>query len=208
MPRRRRNRAILARYDRAVQLDRPALVIVSGAPGSGKSTLARRLASDLRLSLLARDALKEALADAMGMPADVAESSRLGAGAYAVMYVAAAELLDAGAGIVVESNFRRGSAEDELVRLLGHGNRCLIHCTASNEVLTARYADRFSRGERHPAHLDDLRSDALADDLATGRFEPLDLPIPTLVVDTSNGYEPPYEQVRDFAAFPQAMARR
>jgi predicted kinase len=64
-----------------VQRRQPApLVIVSGAPGSGKTTLATRLSQDLGLPMLDRDALKEALADAIGHPADVDASARLGAG--------------------------------------------------------------------------------------------------------------------------------
>jgi hypothetical protein len=44
----------------------------------------------------------------------------------------------------------------------------------------------------------------LADDLASGSYEPLDLPVPTLVVETTNGLRPIYEEVRDFAAVPWA----
>jgi adenylate kinase family enzyme len=41
-------------------------VMVSGPPGSGKSTLARPIAEELRLPLIAKDAIKEALMDVLG----------------------------------------------------------------------------------------------------------------------------------------------
>jgi predicted kinase len=191
-----------------VQSRAPTLVIVSGAPGGGKTTLARRLGSDLRLPLLGKDALKEALADAMGPPADVPASSRLGDGAYAVLYLAVAALLESGAGAIVESNFRRGVSEPDLRPLLADSVACLVHCTADSATLQARYADRFARGERHAVHLDGDRATGLAEDLASGRFEPLDLPIPTLVVDTTDGWRPTYEEIREFAGFPEAALRR
>jgi predicted kinase len=199
---------MLARYDRSVQSRAPALVIVSGAPGGGKTTLARRLSSDLRLPLLSKDALKEALADAMGLPSDVPASMRLGDGAYATLYLALAAVLDAGTGAVVDSNFRRGVSEPGLRPLLAMGTACLVHCTADASTLQARYEARFVRGERHPVHLDGDRVAGLAEDLAYGRFEPLDLPIPTLVVNTTDGWRPSYEDVRDFAALPEAALHR
>jgi predicted kinase len=191
-----------------MQSSAPTLVIISGAPGSGKTTLARRLAFDLRLPLLARDELKEALADAMGAPRDVPASMRLGAGAYATLYLVAQQLLEARIGVILESNFRRGVSETELQALLAWSDAGLIHCTATPEVVQRRYAERHDRGERHPAHLDADRAAALADDLAAGRFEPLDLPIPTLMVDTTDGWRPSYEEVRDFAAVPRASLLR
>jgi predicted kinase len=206
-PRRRRNGPMLARYDPTVQSRAPSLVIVSGAPGGGKTTLARRLSSDLRLPLLSRDELQEALADAMGWPSDVPGSMRLGAGSYAVLYRTLAALLEAGSGAVVDSNFKRGVSEPELRPLIAWGTACLVHCTADPATLQARYTDRFARGERHPAHLDGDRAVGLAEDLAAGRYEPLNLPIPTLVVDTEDGWRPSYEEVRDFAALPEAALR-
>jgi hypothetical protein len=99
-------------------------------------------------------------------------------------------------------------SETELQPLLGWSDACLIQCTAVPEVVMRRYAERADRGERHAAHLDADRAAALAMDIADGRFEPLDLAIPTLVVDTSDGWRPPYEEIRDFAVFPRASSLR
>lgn len=179
----------------------PRLVVVSGAPASGKSTLARHLADALALPLLAKDALKEAIADAMGRPWDVPASQRLGEAAYAVQYNVAAGLLDGGIGVVVESNYRRGVAEAELGRLVERASAArLVHCTAHDDLIRSRYDDRRARGERHLAHLDADRRAALAGDLAMGRFDPVDLGCPCLVVDTEDGYRPPLDEITAFAA--------
>ena len=53
-------------------------VLVAGPPGSGKTTVSAPLAAELGLPLLAKDAIKEALMDALGRPADVEASRQLG----------------------------------------------------------------------------------------------------------------------------------
>jgi predicted kinase len=60
-------------------------VLVAGWPGSGKSTLAAALAAQLRLPLLAKDEIKEALMDGLGRPETVAGSQRPGRAALLVM---------------------------------------------------------------------------------------------------------------------------
>lgn len=64
---------------------RPLLVLVNGAPASGKSTLAARLARELALPLIAKDALKEVLFDTLGAP-DHARSRELSAASYDLIY--------------------------------------------------------------------------------------------------------------------------
>src|SRR5919106_5000749 len=113
-----------------MQLSRPLVVFVSGAPGSGKTTLGTRLARDIGSDLLSKDALKERLADAEGVRSDVAGSKALGARAYEELFAALRSNVASGGRVVVESNFRRGIAERELLAALAGQPARVVHCTA------------------------------------------------------------------------------
>jgi predicted kinase len=152
--------------------------------------------------MLIKDELKEAIADAEGAPEDVAASMRMGAAAYAVLELVARRVVEAEQGALIESNFRRGLSEQYFAPLLAHADARLVHCTAPRDVLRDRYSDRFTRGERHPAHLDDARAGALDDDLQTGRFEPPELGVPTLVVHTDGAYRPTLDAIIAFCREP------
>jgi predicted kinase len=174
----------------------PPLVIVSGAPGTGKTTLASVLADHLGLPLLARDTLKETIADALDPGADgsvgvqAADSSAIGRAAYAVLFAVTDTLLDAGDGAIVESNFRRGISEPFLVPLVAKSIAMLVHCEAPHEQILKRFVGRAGGPGRHRVHPDLDRLDALRDELNVGRFEPLEFGIETIRVDTSSGYRP------------------
>jgi predicted kinase len=128
----------------------PLFVAVSGPPGSGKSTVAEPLARELGLPLIAKDTIKEALMDALGVP-DVEASKRLGAAAIEVMLAVAAA---SPVGAVLDCNFRRTLALGDLRRL--PGKVVEVFCRCDEDVAWDRFEARA--GTRHPGHFDEARS--------------------------------------------------
>jgi predicted kinase len=158
---------------------KPLLVVVTGPPAAGKTTVARTLAARLRLPLIAKDTIKEALFDGLGT-GDLAWSQRLGEGTYLAMLGLAADSVAAGASLVLEANFVRGG--EFATGLASLPARFVqVHCSAPLEILLERYGER----ERHPGHVDSERIGALRDAVETGRHEPLDLPGELIRLDTS-----------------------
>jgi predicted kinase len=174
-------------------VSRPPLLVVTGPPGAGKTTLAAPLAARLRLPLIAKDTIKEALGDATPV-VTVEESRRLGQACFAVMYALTSEQLKVGVGAVLETPLLRGVSEPGLGRLMAGSQAAIVHCHADPATLLARYEARATSGERHPVHVDAARL-AEAELWPLSRYDPLDLPGPVLMVDTSSGYRPPFDEL-------------
>lgn len=179
--------------------DRPLLIIVGGPPASGKSTLAEWVAGEFRLPLLSRDMFKEAMMDTLGSP-DPERSHELGAAAYAILAVLQQQLVKAGVGAVLESNFLRGVSEDDLRPILPKSRSVAIYCETTVEESLRRFVERAQNGDRHPGH-HDAEPEKLQDlkrDLVSDRYGPLELDIPFLVVDTTDEWKPDRETIKRF----------
>jgi predicted kinase len=169
-------------------------VVVTGPPAGGKTALADHLARQLGLPLLAKDDLKLALYRSLGA-ADQAASGRLGDAAFEILFGTAARLLEASVGSVLDGNFVRGQSEAALAPLVAAAAAVQLHCGAPREVMLRRYTSRV----RHAMHFDEANLARVTAAIDSGRHEPLDLPVPTLRVDTGAGYRPPLEEIVDFA---------
>ncbi|NPD05729.1 AAA family ATPase [Nocardioides sp. zg-1308] len=145
-------------------------VLVGGWPGSGKTTLAGALASELDVPHLSKDAVKEALMDAVGPPSDVEASRRLGRMAVLALLGAARGCRAA----VIDSTWY--PYVEPLARSLP-GPIIEVRCRVPLEVARERYGRRV----RDPRHLDGLRTEA---ELWGEQVAPLGLG-PLLEVDTS-----------------------
>lgn len=165
-------------------MDLDAFVVVAGLPASGKTTLARSLAAELGLPLISKDAIKEALFDALGT-GDLEWSQRLGKAAHLVMYGLARESRSA----VFESHFWIGVAEVDLVSL----GRPLIqvYCRCPTELAVERYRQRVSSPDRHPGHLDEHQTDAVIKSWREAEARPLALDAPLVEVLTSEPVDIP-----------------
>jgi predicted kinase len=145
-------------------------VLVGGWPAAGKTTLARALASELGISYLSKDEVKEALMDQLGAPSSVEESRRLGAAAVAAVLRVAQ---GCPAAVIDSTWFPYSKA-----MVSGLPGCCVeIRCRVSLELARRRYRDR-RRDERH---LDQLRT---VDELWAEEVPALGVG-PLLHVDTS-----------------------
>lgn len=172
----------------------PLLIIVTGPPASGKSTLGKQIAAGLGLPYLAKDDIKETLYDSLGR-IERAISGKLGQASMRLLYTVARRVMEAGVGVVIEANFECGVSEGDLSSMLSLENAIMIHCAAPDAELTERYAERAESDERHPVHSGAGGTRELEKDMARGVYEPLDLDLPVIRVDTSGDADPSVAEI-------------
>jgi gluconate kinase len=158
-------------------------VVVSGLPGSGKSTLARRLASALRLPVIDKDDILERLFASKGI-GDAAWRRILSRESDEILQ---AEALASSEGAILVSFWRQAGMPLEsgtpVDWLRGLADRVIhVHCACDPETAARRFFER----QRHPGHLDGMKSyaEVLAGIRALADLEPLEIGA-KVIVDTS-----------------------
>ena len=158
--------------------DMPSLVVVTGPPAAGKTTIADALAARLGWPLIAKDPLKEVLADALGVRGRDA-SQELGVATFDVLFHVLAQLLGSGVSVIAEGNFGRA----EPFAALPPARLLQVHADASPEAVRERL---LAGRTRHPVHYDAQAADEIAARVAHGEWDPLALEGELLRVDMTS----------------------
>lgn len=170
------------------------MVLVTGAPGSGKSTLAMSLAEVIRTPVVSKDRLRQGTLWTLGSD-DLADAPPGPPLWYAVLE----SHLELGISVIGDMALFPGLSEEDVVaRLAPLANLVAVHCQSSAAL--GRFEARTRRDPVHAAYVDGLMPEASR--LCEETFEPHRLGCPTLVVDTTDGYEPGIEEIVKFISDP------
>ena len=165
----------------------PALIVVSGAPGSGKTTLAHRIARGVGCPAVCRDEIREGMAHA-GTPDPTMRRT------YDAFFDTLGVLLRAGVSVVAEAAFQDRLWRPVLSPLAGLATIRVIRCVTAPGVARDRMVRRLADPVR-AAHRDrEMLARSPAD------WAPVSLDVPTLEVDTTDGYSPGLGAIVSFAA--------
>jgi predicted kinase len=159
------------------------LIVVSGPPGSGKSTLAAFLNRSLGCPLISRDEIREGVVLAGTPDPDMLHT-------YRVFTETVTSLAMAGVTAIAESAFQDHLWRPILAPLLSQVPIRVLRCHVSPATARARITARPAAGRA--AHQGTPK--------AADAWLPITLDLPTLTVDTTDGYAPGEPELIAFAS--------
>jgi len=177
----------------------PTLIVVSGPAGTGKTTLAHELARAVGCPAVCRDEIKEGMVHATPgfapSPGDPLTMRTL-----TTFFEVLGLLLRAGVTVVAEAAFQDRVWRPRLEPLTGLAELRVVRCSVGTTVAHGRIARRTGEHATRGAHDDGelLRRLACGEDLFAG-FVPIRMDVPTLDVDTTDGYDPGLPDIVTFA---------
>ncbi|MFT4163629.1 MAG: ATP-binding protein [Microlunatus sp.] len=177
-------------------MGRPTLILVTGPAGSGKTTLAHDLARAIGCPALSRDEIKEGMV--FSNPGFVPSTNdALTMRTYGLFFETISLLLRAEVTLVAEAAFQHRLWVQGLagIGLEGVGDLAtlrIVRCSVPEEVARTRQEQRLLTQSTRAAHADAQHLTEAAP------FDPIHLDLPTLDIDTSDGWHPDLSTIADF----------
>jgi predicted kinase len=180
----------------------PTLVVVSGPGGSGKTTLAHEIARAVGCPAICRDEIKEGMVHATpGFVPTI--SDPLTMRTFPTFFGVLRLLLEAGVTVVGEAAFQDRLWRQGLDPLLPLADVRIVHCFVDATVAHARMVRRTADNPLRRAHVDGHdQQDLEARRRGHEAFDRVSLDVPTLCVDTTDGYDPGLPQIVAFVNSP------
>jgi predicted kinase len=178
----------------------PKLVVVTGRPGAGKTSLAHTLARSIHCPLISRDEIKEGFVNTTGQAGQPGDD--IGRQIYEAFFDALELLLSRQITVVAEAAFQHRLWAPPLERLRKISQIRIIQCVIDPQLARQRH---IARGLADP-HRERFHGDPAVKaaregmELPIEEYQPPQLSgVPSLSVDTTDGYLPDLDAIVVFA---------
>ncbi len=176
----------------------PNLIVVTGRPGSGKTTLAHTLAQSVRCPLISRDEFKEGIVNTI-KNSESTSTDDLNLYVYNIFFETIEFLLGKSITLVIEAAFQHKLWAPRLEPLKKVARIRLICCSINSELAYSRFTQRGLADPARAQFHDNWVAQTSKEEFLSRSYQPPELDVPTLTVDTSNGYQPIFEEIVSFA---------
>jgi predicted kinase len=174
---------------------KPLLIIVSGRPGSGKTTLARKISNTLSYPLISRDEINKGIFHTFNHDHELANKEFVAKATFDTFFRVIELLLSSCVTLVAEAAFQDYRWRVVLEKIVSMVDIKIISCIVEPEIAYQRVISRNLK--QQGAHRS-TKKNGIAFSSAIRPFEYLSLPVPSLDVVTTNGYDPQFEEIMKF----------
>jgi predicted kinase len=181
------------------QTPQPLLIVVAGRPGAGKTSLAHCLARAVRCPAICRDEIKEGFVNTIGAAGESGDD--IARRVYGLFFDTVKFLLSHRITLVAEAAFQHKLWAPKLELLREIARIRIVLCSIDPELARSRRIERaLADSTRERFHHDRaVQASREGHEPPIESYDPPHLDVPTLTVDTSDGYQPAFETIVSFA---------